>query len=291
MLLKLKSLYKKKREQYNQIGFWFGLFILFYITGLFLPEGYDWENYFSVGETHPIWTPWMVTMPFHEMNWPFIVGITLASLVYRTYHYKKTYLPVILAVLSLPTLWVLFMGNVDGFVLLGLISLPWGTPLALMKPQIAGFALLARRKFIIAGAVWIIITFLIWGFWPTRFLMVLTPEWKSEWTQDISLFPWGLIVGIPLLWFSRGDEDLLMAAGSFVTPHLFPYHFIMLVPSFARMNLPWMLITWLISWTPFSSNWIGDVGWHMGNLLGLSFWLGIYFSRETEPVHQSVTQT
>ena len=51
-------------------------------------------------------------------------------------------------------MWVIFMGNLDGLVLVGLLILPWGVPLALMKPQVAAFALLAKKKTIIAGLSW-----------------------------------------------------------------------------------------------------------------------------------------
>ena len=106
--------------------------------------------------------------------------------------------------------------------------------------------------------------------------MVMTPAWKAEWTQDITLFPWGLLPGLVLLWFSRGDEDLLMAAGSLMTPHLFPYHFIVLMPALARMTWPWMLLTFFVSWTPLLANWFGPQAWRFGNLMSLCFWFGIY---------------
>jgi hypothetical protein len=40
-----------------------------------------------------------------------------------------------------------------------------------------------------------------------------------------------------------------------------------------------MVATWLVSWLPLSSNWIGPLGWHFGNLLGAMFWMGIYFKK------------
>jgi len=210
------------------------------------------------------------------MNWPFVVALTLTSPVYRTYNYKNSSIPVALAILSLPTLWVLYMGNIDGFVIVGLILLPWEAPLALMKPQIAGFALLARKSSIIVGVIWILISFVIWGFWPSRFLLVLTSDWKAVWTQEISLFRWGLLVALPLMWFSHGDEDLLMAAGSLVTPHLYPYHFIVLMPALGRM-----ILTWLLTRMPLSAEWVGDIGWHAGNLVSLCFWFGIYLNKDS----------
>jgi hypothetical protein len=264
---------------------WIGIAFFLYVIGIFLPEGFDWREYFSIGRVHPIWTPW--TKPILSfLNFPLIVAITILSIIIRGYRYNKSPLPTALAVLSLPTMWVLLMGNLDGLVLLGLILLPWGVPLALMKPQVSAFALLAKKTSFIAGAVFILITFFIWGLWPLRFLMALTPEWKAEWTQDISLFPWGVLIALPLLWFSRRDEDLLMAAGSFATPHLFPYHFILVMPALGRMNKFWMWFTWVISFTPLLANWVGPKGWHMGNVLGACLWLGIYFSKPSRKVSE-----
>lgn len=280
----------KIRPTIVNIFVWVILFAFLYLIGNFLPEGFDWIHFFSKGRNCSICTPWMGYI-FQFVNWPFVAAMTLFSIVFRTYSYNKSPIPMALAIISLPTLWVLFMGNVDGFVLLGLVLLPWGSPLVLMKPQLASFALLARKSSFISGVVWFLISLIIWGFWPIRFFQVLTTEYKTEWIQDISLFPWGLLIALPLFWFSRGDEDLLMAAGSFATPHLFPYHFIVLVPSLAKMTWPWMIFTWLLTWTPLISNWVGNIGWHMGNLLGLSFWLGIYLSKKSKrKYHQEVNK-
>ena len=41
---------------------------------------------------------------------------------------------------------VILMGNLDGLVLLGLTFLPWAVPLVTMKPQVAAFAMLAKKS-------------------------------------------------------------------------------------------------------------------------------------------------
>jgi len=271
---------EKIRVLRGQIGRtypWVGVFVAFYILGVLIPEGFDWKMYFAKGLIHPVWTPW-ATIVIRYLNFPLVVAITLFCITLRTYQYQKSPFPVALAIISLPTLWVLFMGNLDGIVILGLLLLPWGAPLVLMKPQISAFAILAKRSHFLAGIIWVLISLIIWGLWPINFLQVLAPEWKVEWIQDISLFPWGILIAVPLLWLSRGDEDLLMAAGSFATPHLFPYHYILLMPALARMNKPWMFGTWIISWTPLLANWLGPQAWHFGNLLGVCIWCGIYYS-------------
>jgi len=286
MMGRLKKQFKHSLEKYKARISWIGLFAALYLLGTYIPEGFDWRMFFAKGLVSPVWTPWSALF-VKLLNFPLVVAITLFSIVVRAYRYNKSPYPIAFSVLSLPTLWVLYLGNLDGIVLLGLLLLPLGAPLALMKPQLSAFALFAHKNHIIAGLIWFLISLMVWGLWPLNLISVLTPEWKAHWIQDISLFPWGLIIAIPLLWFSRGDQDLLMAAGSFATPHLFPYHFILLMPSLARMKVPWMIITWVISWMPLLANWLGPRAWHFGNLLGLCVWCGIYFSNRRKAISQS----
>lgn len=258
-----------------------GLFLVLWMIGSWLPEGYDWQHYFKINRIHPIWTPWTryIVEFLSPLGYGPVFAMTVIGLGVRTFRYSRSPLAMALAFLSLPTLWVLFMGNLDGLVLFGFLIMPAGIPMVLMKPQVAAFALLASKKWFVTAAVWGLLSLLVWGFWPVNMLGVMTPEWKLEYVQDINIFPWGLLVGLPLLWFSRGDQDLLMAAGSLATPHLFPYHFILLTPSLARMRWYWMLITWAVSWTPFLANWLGNWAWHFGNLMSICFWLGIYLNK------------
>lgn len=277
MINSLRNRFEHSLEKSKPHITWGGIFIVLYLIGTCIPEGFDWRMFFAKGLVSPVWTPWTVVI-IRFLNYSLVVAITLYSIIVRAYRYNKSPYPMALAILSLPTLWVLYLGNLDGIVLLGLLVLPLGAPLALMKPQLSAFALLANKKHIIAGIIWFLISLMIWGLWPLNLLTVLTPEWKTHWIQDITLFPWGLIIAIPLLWFSRGDQDLLMAAGSFATPHLFPYHFVVLMPALARMKIPWMIITWVVSWMPLLANWLGPGAWRFGNLLGLCIWCGIYFN-------------
>ena len=254
------------------------LFSGLYLVGLFVPIGFDWRAFFSKGRLPNFWMPW--TKPLLKfLTMPGVFALTVLGVGLRSVRYRFSYLAITLALISLPTLWVLHLGTLDCLALVGLLILPWGAPLVLIKPQVASFALLARRNTLIVTIVWLLISLLIWGLWPLNMGQLFQPDWKQEWVQDITLFPWGLIIALPLMWFSRGDEDLLMAAGSLATPHLFPYHFIVLMPALARMRWYWMVITWLVSFTPLLSNWLGSWAWHFGNLLSICFWLGIYTNR------------
>ncbi|HEB65548.1 MAG TPA: hypothetical protein ENJ02_08405 [Chloroflexi bacterium] len=254
------------------------VFVLLYYVGHFWPEGFDWRHFFSKGRYPSLWMPWTKVI-VDALNYPAIFAITVLSLAIRSYRYRPSVPALVLGFISLPTLWMLFLGNLDGLAALGLLTLPFGAPLVLIKPQIASFALLAKKNSFLVGVVWVVFSFVVWGFWPLNLLTVLGAGWHEEWVQDISLFPWGLLLALPLLWLSRGDEDLLMAAGSLGTPHLFPYHFIVLMPALARMRWPWMLLTWAVSWTPLLSNWLGPWAWHFGNLMSVCFWVGIYLNK------------
>jgi hypothetical protein len=267
------------RNNWKKITFFAFLFLIFLLVGYWLPEGFDWKIFFSQGNIPTLWTPWVgVIVKF--LTFPLLVAITLTSVVIRTFRYSSSPLPAILACISLPTIWVIHLGNLDGLVLLGLLLLPIGAPLVLLKPQIAIFALLAKKSYMIAGAVWLAISIFIWGLWPLNFLVIAKPGWAAEWVQDITLFPYGILLALPLLWLSRKDEDLLMLAGSFATPHLFPYHFILIMPALGKMKTGWMLAAWLLSWSPLLANWLGETAWHFGNLFALVFWFGIFFSKK-----------
>jgi hypothetical protein len=283
----LQTIWIKVRQPKSWTSYlpWLVLFLTLYCLGQLIPEGFDWINYYKAMRLHPIWTPWakyvlQVVVPF---GYPLVFALSGVGIALRSYRYRRSPWPIALAFLCLPTLWVFYMGNLDGLVLFGLLAMPWGVPLVLMKPQVSAFALLANRKWLLAGVVWILISLVVWGFWPANLLMVGTPEWKAEWVQDISLFPWSMLMALPLLWFSRGDSDLLMAAGSLATPHLFPYHFILLAPSLARMRKGWMLLAWAVSWLSMpAANYFGAWAWHFGNLMSVAFWVGIYFSRSKD---------
>jgi hypothetical protein len=257
------------------------LFVCCYLIGLFIPEGFDWKHFFSMHQFPGFWMPWSKLL-VGWMSYPTVFALSMIGLGWRTWKYSHSPIPLVLTLVSLPMLWILHLGNYDCLVVLGLMLLPWGVPLALLKPQISAFALLANRKWFITGAVWGVLSILIWGFWPlTEYRTIIAnPAWRAEWVQDISLFPWGLLPAIPLLWFSRGDEDLLMAAGSLATPHIFPYHFIVLMPSLGRMNKRWMILTWIFTWSPLMANYLGPGAWHLGNFASLCFWCGIYFNKK-----------
>ncbi len=244
----------------------------------YIPIGFDWTHYFGAKVLPPFWMPW--TYPVLDFLTPQVLSsAAILGTALRIYQVRSRMSRLPLVILSLPMLWLLFKSDVDGLALMGLVLLPYSVPLLLLKPQLGVFALLANRRYFLAGAIWGVITVLIWGFWFTRLNLVGSAQWKIDWPQDISLFPWGILIALPLMWLGRGDTDMLMAAGSLATPHLFTYHFILIMPAIARMSWAWAILCWAISFLPLMANWWGIWAWHLGNLLGLCLWVGLYLTK------------
>ena len=163
-----------------------------------------------------------------------------------------------------------------------LLLLPWALPIALLKPQLTAFALLSKRSWWLAGAAWIGLSILIWGFWPPNLIARLAPEIKAVQPQDVSLFPWSLIVAVPMLWLARGDVEMLMAAGALAVPTVHPYQYIVLMPALARMSLPWRLLCWISSFLPLTANYFGPHFWLTGNIFPVLVWLSLWIRRRRQ---------
>jgi hypothetical protein len=111
--------------------------------------------------------------------------------------------------------------------------------------------------------------------------MLATNQYYAEgrYVNDISLGWWGLLVALPLLWYSRGDLDMLMLAGVFATPHLLPYNLLPVVPAIARLRPRTAALLAVFSWLPLAANWLGPGGWWLGWVfIGLA-WLFLAIKR------------
>lgn len=257
----------------------------FAVIGLFVkPDGFigfDWYHYFSKGIQEPFYPPWIPYVRF--LTWPGLIGASYAALALALYQRRASPVAMGAAFLSLPSLWLLFLGQLDGIVLLGLTGLPWLAPLATLKPQLSVFGFFARKEWTIALVLWILLTVLIWGLWPLE--MFRYDEHRQaiygmvDQPQNIALWPWSLPIGLVFLWLSRGDGDMLMLAGSFVTPHLIPYSYFVILPALARVNQILSIALVAVSYLPLLSNWVGPWGWYSGHLFALALWLALYRQR------------
>lgn len=240
---------------------------------------YDWLYAFH-GHTpfipsYPPWTELIVA----ALNWPALVGLTLAAVCLAIYQRSAHPASGVFALLALPVFWTIFLGQLDGLVVLGLFGLPWLMPLALLKPHVSVFALGARPSYVVGGLVALGLSVIIWGLWPLRTLNWFNTYAQARGVQDISLKGWGLPLAVCLLWWSRGDMDLLMAAGCFATPYLIPYNLLPLVPAIARLRPRAAALACAFSWLPLCANWLGQGGWSLGWLFIGFVWLGLAAAR------------
>ncbi len=324
------------------------------IVANFLPKGFDYVQVFSVHLVPVFFVPWTDGL-LYLLNWPVLVSLTIMALVVAIHRYGGPRWLILLAVFSLPTIWVLLLGALEGVALWGVILLPWAVPvklldrlkqrdrrwwitlgvfvlatvvaaiilihdqgphynfsnstvlgtqpqiglalvlllpwvvpLVLLRPQLAAFALLARRNWFIVGALWLVLSIVIWGFWPPNLLLKVTPELKAAQPQNVSLFPWSLLFALPMLWWSRRDQDMLMATGSFIAPSVIPYYYMILMPSLARLPVAYALLCWASSFLPLTANYFGPTWWLTANVFPLLIWLGLWYQQRAKRASRGV---
>ncbi len=157
--------------------------------------------------------------------------------------------------LSLPCFWLLYVGQFEGVVALGLalgLAAPplWaglGLVLLALKPQIGLFAilfiLLRRRdvKLLLIPAVVFLLSLLYWGWWPLEWLDSIIGNRATGYSANISLWPYSLVL-LPLLFFKRSSLRLWLIVQSLIVPYFAVYSLAILY----TMWLPlWAnLLTW-----------------------------------------------
>jgi len=279
-----QEIYHKKYSFKQQLILFSVLTVLFSAGGFFIPAdgfiGFDWIHFFESVSLPTFYPPW-AKLFIAPLTWPILIGFTLSSFTVAVLNRAVHPVSAIACYFSLPLLWTLFLGQVDGLLILGLLGFPWLTPIALIKPQVTIFAFLARRSYLVGLIVCLLLSFLIWGLWPLDMFSVWTIHEEGKYVNDIALGLWGLPIALLLLWFSRGDMDMLMAAGVFATPYLLPYNLIPLVPAIARLNPFAAVFACFLSWLPFSANWI-EKGWYLGWFFILWIWIQLAGRRYPE---------
>jgi hypothetical protein len=222
---------------------------------------YDWHVHLDGTDPMPTYyTPW--TRYVRYLGLPGLLAVTVATFAVAVLVRAKSVASMLCAFLCLPLYWTLFLGHVDGLVLLGLETMPWLVPLALIKPHLSAWAMLARREWFIAAALFGLLSLAFWGSWPMDVLTASDCDAPRACPAERHLGLWGLPVFAFLVWqMPRDDRDWWMVAGAFVTPRLFPYNLIALVPAAARLPWPWTLAVAATSWLPFSAHWLGDWAW------------------------------
>lgn len=149
------------------------------------------------------------------------VNTFIASMVFLYALRKRLYL-----FITPPILWSLFISNLEWTAVLATLINPlFGIPLALVKPQIGWFLAiyLSILSFYTIGKIK---TLFMVSLMAISFLITVSfhPIWNSvlgaSW--NASLFPFSLIIGIPLiiLAFKNKNKNQALAAGIFFSPYV-----------------------------------------------------------------------
>lgn len=259
--------------------------------------GWDWYFWFEPGIIgfYPPWTA-VVLSPLTALPWrsglSLLNSITLCAVAVAV---AKEAQPadragwsaaVLLALLSPPVFMDLWLGNIEGLVLFGQLLMPPGILLLLMKPHLTGWALLARRDWLLWGLGWGLVSLLIWGAWPLRMFAEM-----SRLEQNPLMIGWGnlgwpvLLLGAVLLVFSGADPLRLMSAGFLLTPYLMPNHMLLLLPALGRVRGWRRLALWAAVWlSAFGGG--ASLGWV--RYLSLAFPLMCWFLLPGNPSFATV---
>ncbi|MCK6625042.1 MAG: hypothetical protein L6R45_07680 [Anaerolineae bacterium] len=262
--------------------------VVFSFLGSLLPPvgliGYDWVNFFSTPvqeEGLSYYPPWVEYVSY--LTWPLLIG----GLALGLYQRRASLLAMSLAFFTLPALWLVFLGQIEGLIVFGLTGMPWLAPLVTIKPQVGYLAFLARKKDLVVLLIWLALTTAIWGLWPLDMLTISNfTAWEEP--HDISIWPWSLPLVIILLWLSRGDEDMLMLAGVFALPYLHSYHYFVVLPAMARLTWWVAILAAVVSWLPLLANWFGPWAWQLGHLFPMILWVSLYLQRQKRSASKTI---
>jgi hypothetical protein len=251
---------------------------IFSLFGTLIPGdgyfGYDWFHFFGIGQIPPYYPPWTLYI-VRYLTYPFLIGITLAAISVATFQRSIHPVSAVAAFLSFPVLWTIFLGQIDGLSTFGLLGMPWLVPLVLMKPQIAIFGLGAKRSYLLAFFIFLILSILILGNWPGTMFSTDSFKPDSRDLPNISLGLWGIPLFLLTIWFSRGDMDMLMVCGAFVTPYIIFYNLLPLTPAVSRLKPGAAIIALILSFLTLSANWLGPNGWWLGWAFAPWIWINL----------------
>lgn len=251
--------------------------------------GHDWQVCFEARDgllpaagdcydQYPPWTRWILR-PLTALPWrlglSFHLGMTFMAVAVGTCQGAERYgEAAVLAVLTPPVLMLMWIGQIDGMAMWGLMFLPLGMLWALTKPNITVWVLFARWQWIAWAAVLGLVSILIWGWWPGQLLAA-----RSECTLHPAAMGWAnlgwpvVLAGGLLLPFSGRHPLRLMAAGALLMPFLMPYHFLYLLPALGQVRgwKRWLL--WLLVWTTAAVPAVGGITRYVALCFPIAVWV------------------
>ena len=111
---------------------WLVMAVALGIVATFLPLGFDYVHVFHPHIIPIFYVPWTDGL-MYLLPWPILVSATVMALVIAVQRHGGSPLTIALAILSLPTMWTLLIGQLEGVALLGLLLLPWSLPVIFIE--------------------------------------------------------------------------------------------------------------------------------------------------------------
>jgi hypothetical protein len=248
------------REEWRMlIGIFIGGIILTPLVARLPLPGHDWYRVFHAELLEP-YPPWKnpIFLPFQGLPWRWALALvnswTLMGVATLTaFQARRLVWDGLLAAgmaLLVPPLWyLLWDGQIDGLVLLGTLLLPWSVPLILLRPQILGWVLLSRRRWTLAMVIWILITFVIWGWWPPEMFAYTPGSIIHPSAMGWATLGWPIfLVGLWMLIKAGRNPWAMLAAAFFASPYVQPYHMVMLLPALGRIEGSRRWLVWAWAW-------------------------------------------
>jgi hypothetical protein len=230
------------------LAIWILIVACIFVVTNYLPYGIDWhtvfrpaarallrlESPYSIdGYLNPPWAVLplipLAALP-ENIGYAILILFSLASFSYTAYRLGARPSIIVILLLSPPVLHCLLNGNIDALTVIGFVLPPQvGLFFVLIKPQI-GIAIAIywlieawreggiRQVLRTFGpiSVVVIISFLVYGFWPLRFAQEIHLWWNA------SLWPASIPIGIALLAraLHRRQEKFAIAASPFLSPYV-----------------------------------------------------------------------
>ena len=183
------------------------------------------------------WMDWRISLSI-------LHSLTLISIAVGTWQNGGRYGSILLALLTPPVWYLLWVGQPDGLSLLGLIT--GFIPLALIKPQLTIFSLMKNHRSFVWTAIFLAASLLIWPLWLLNL--------RRASFDHPAAFGWAatgwpiLVLGLILLAGAGNNPYRLMAAGFLASPFLMPYNLALLAPSIGAAKGIRKILLWAAAW-------------------------------------------
>jgi hypothetical protein len=153
--------------------------------------------------------------------------------------------------------WLFYNGQTEWLMLFGLLFFNgFDALLLILKPQVAAGAIVSRIRradqrwwiYLTPLVAMILLSFLVWHGWFLKIFSFAPILIKGDWNS--SVWPWGMVVGIGLLWqaWKTGDDRWGVAASPLLSPYVnLPSYLGLLIVLAARWPR-WFLLIWGLVW-------------------------------------------